>query len=440
MYCEKCGAKVVDGANFCTKCGNKILNDLSIIKDNSTDQKKKHTYFLVAGIVTVCILLIGITILFSSSDFRSRLRCDAAIKLISDCDYESALEKVSDPETRREEVLRDYLQFRQEISNAPLLGNVNLDELIKRQERCRQIINSGEDLGDVANHDLENFLSIADSAVEFMSSYPASDIDMLYETTNEYNRLHAHDPNPYFMIAEERDKIRLWWECTERVKEFIAAAGLSETSYLSIFVNYTEGYIEGLQEDMDMLSAKYSDETVSIYYTGWSAQFIDAFWSYETVHEGIAIETWNTLIYNLDKAAIVSSGIDGNFKFNLLADATVEITGIVADSYDGPCVIPTTITSQRRSHPVIAISENAFNGCQSISQFSINEQISIGAKAFANCGSCEKIILNEMPNFVMSDSFENSPLTIICDENIEQALLERFGYGSINNCTYERGW
>lgn len=444
MYCEKCGAKVIDGANFCVKCGNKVLNDHSIIEGNSIDKKKTSLRIIfVAGIAAICILLVGIGILFSNSDFRSRLRCDAAVKLISDCDYESALEKVSDPETKREEVLRDYLLFRQEISNAPLLGNVNLDELISRQERCRQIINSGEDLGDVANQDLENFLFIADSAVELMSLYPTSDIDMLYEATEEYDRLHAHDPNPSFTIAEERDKIRMWLECAERVEKFIEKAGLRETFWLSCFLEVAEGSIESLQEDMDRAYEKHHDETANIHYTGWSAKFRPSYFfseQYASVQERIAIDTWNALIYNLDKAAIVSGGIDGNFRFNLLSDATVEITGVVADSYDGPCVIPTTITSQGKSYPVTAISDNAFNGCQSITQFSIHEQISIGAKAFANCVSCEKIVLNEIPNYVMSDSFENSPLTIICDENIEQALLERFGYGSINNCTHTRDW
>lgn len=80
MFCEKCGAKLLDGSNFCKECGSKINQDnkvnteIKMKKDNmdlqntnmSTKQQKngkgKLIVAIVAGIVLIAVFIVGVMI------------------------------------------------------------------------------------------------------------------------------------------------------------------------------------------------------------------------------------------------------------------------------------------------------------------------------------------------------------------------------------------
>ena len=249
---------------------------------------------------------------------------------------------------------------------------------------------------------------------------------------------------PFFTIAEEREKIANWKKFVPELNSLIneldtnynfeIGSGIPRLMWL---LDRTPKYISELEEEMNRVSESYSEFEEICYKEGsGAARYPEEYGNYFGDGPFLEVaekELWALLTYRLDRPLELSAGqTEDGLKYVLLADDTVEITGV--SIYKEEYNIPEKVTISKKEYFVRRIGEKAFCDHYKVENISLPETIMcVAPNAFAGCNLGEGINFITVPEYIALNAFDDSSFFICCtSKDIKDTIVDIFGYGLYN--------
>lgn len=402
---------------------------------------------IVIGILCVCV--VAAILFFNSSAMKDNKTCRTAIKMIEQYKLDAAEEILDETSSSRAMALKKYITFRREIDSISFVNKVDVELVKKYKNDCEDIILLDEKLGSVIEKDLEKFVTNSELAIKTFEIYCDNRdiVSEMYDASQEEVRLcgnNSFSRGPYFTIAEEREKIANWKKLVPELDTLINELNSNYNSEIGSgiprliwLLDRTPKYISALEEDMNRASESYS-EFEEIYYKEGSsaARYPEEYGNYFGDGPFLEVaekELWALLTYRLDRPLeIISNQSSGKLKYVLLADRTVEITGVVSneESY----TIPEEVIIYGKIYKVSRIGEKAFYCNEDVEKVTLPETIThIAPNAFSKCGWGKEIKISAVPDYIALNAFDDSSF-FICSptKEIQDSLVDIFGYGNFD--------